>query len=171
MRITHTYTATGTVTGDVLVQLPDDFADHLQIDLEPTTPQALGSSGYVLVFFRTPGMSRLKALRGADGKQVSIPLSDPYPVALESLAIEQLVFRPISALVGYKIAVTRSFTDAAIGPQIDDLEDLADIHGASPRQLAWLTELRCYRLACSRLVRGGIVDPKAYPPRPVLGGA
>lgn len=171
MRITHTYTANGTVTGDALVQLPDDFADNLQIDLEPSTPQTLGSSGYVNVFFRTPGMSRLKALRGADGKPVSISLGDPYPVALEGLAIEQLVFRPISVLVSYKVAITRSFTDAAIGPQIDDLEDLADIQGASPQQLAWLTELRGYRLACSRLVRKGVTDPKAYPPRPVLGGA
>lgn len=171
MRITHLYTATGTVTGDVLVPLPDDFADQLQIDLEPTTPQTLGTSGYVNVFFRTPGMRRLKALRGADGKPISIPLSDPYPVALNGLSIEYLVFRPISALVGYKIAISRSFTDAAIGPQIDDLEDLADIQGASTQQLAWLTELRCYRLACSRLVRKGVTDPKAYPPRPALGSA
>lgn len=171
MRITHTYTATGTVTGDLLVQLPDDFADQLQIDLEPLTVQAAGSGGYVNVLFRTPGLSRLKALRDANGGQVSIPLGAPYPVALDGLAIEYLVFRPVSALVGYRVAINRSFTDAAIGPQIDALEDLADINGASPQQLAWLTELRAYRLACSRLVRGGIVDPKAYPPRPVLGAA
>ncbi|MEE7478503.1 hypothetical protein [Methylobacterium hispanicum] len=168
MHITHLYKATGAATGNVAVQLADNFSDQLQIDLEP---QAAGSVGRVNVLFRTPGMSRLKALHGADGNPVSIELANPYPVALEGLAIEQLVFQPVAVTGSYSVAITRSFTDAAIGPQIDALEDLADIHGASPQQLAWLTELRAYRLACSRLVRGGIVDPKAYPPRPVLGTA
>jgi len=168
MHITHLHKATGAATGNVAVQLADDFSDHLQIDLEP---QAAGSVGRVNVLFRTPGMSRLKALRGDNGNPVSIDLANPYPVALDGLAIEQLVFQPVSVTGSYTIAITRSFTDAAIGPQIDDLEDLADIHGASPQQLAWLIELRCYRLACSRLARAGVTDPARYPPRPVLGGA
>ncbi len=72
MRITHLYKATGAATGNVAVQLADDFSDQLQIDLEP---QAAGAAGRVNVLFRTPGMSRLKALRGDNGNPVSIVLS------------------------------------------------------------------------------------------------
>lgn len=90
--------------GDQSVFIEGRFA-KIQIDVETDADVAAGST--LQVFFVTPGMSRPKSLRGADGKPVIIDLTVPYPVSLEDLCLERLIFRPVGleAARSYQVVV------------------------------------------------------------------
>lgn len=89
--------------GDQAVFIEGRFA-KIQIDVET---DADVTAGTLQVFFATPGMSRPKALRGSDGKPVVIDLIAPYPVSLEDLCLERLIFRPVGldAARSYQVVV------------------------------------------------------------------
>lgn len=78
--------------GDITLPEIKLNVDWMQIDAEcPVAP----ASGKLLIMFLTPGLTILKQFRDSNGNPLEIDLTAPYPVLIQSAAVESIVLRPV----------------------------------------------------------------------------